>query len=76
MICGFPLAVIIRNCGLHFLLGWWVASQVSWWTLTIYWPTCSKSRTVASSTLPYVFWLSVSFSIVAHAFEDYLIGKF
>lgn len=68
-IAGYPVGLIVRNSGLHFLLGFAAAWLVCWLILTIFGVADVRIRFYSSL-------LAVSLSIVLHVLQDYLLGWF
>jgi hypothetical protein len=73
---GFPLWQIAAYSGSHLLLSGWVALAAYWWTSTTLSRTWPTSPTLAFFTRRLSFLLALSFALLAHIAEDYLIGWF
>lgn len=73
---GYPISQVVAYSGLHFLLSGWVAWLAYSWMSTTLSRILPMGRRAGTSTAWLSFWLSLSFALLAHIFEDYLIGWF
>ena len=76
MICGYVISQIIFCEAMHFVLGFCVGSLAYLLIQTTHSHTGLKYLTEDSSIFPSWVVLCVSFSIVAHVLEDYLLNWF